>query len=348
MSIEKRSVTAAELQRAVADLQETRPARGLFKVAYLTVAIGIFFSLAMSTESTLLFVVFSIITSFLFAAYTFLTHDAIHTTLTGIKWFDEVWPRLVAIPLVWSHGLYSELHKIHHKMNGTDAQDPERCQWTAAEYEAATPLKKWYYRNQIWLNIFVFGGWGMLIKTVAQGIKFSKRSRAVKRQLIIDTVLLVVGNAAIIIACLQMGVAGRYFIFWLFFLERIVGAINQFRTHIEHYGLWGHRRNYFETQIFASRNIKTSAFGSWFFNGLNFHSMHHAFARIPFYNLKEAHYRIMELCKESDGPMVEEEGYVKSMLRAMSEPRVIAAKVGEKKVVAAPDVQPVGNFATAK
>ena len=44
-----------------------------------------------------------------------------------------------------------------------------------------------------------------------------------------------------------------------------------------------------------ARRSTTSRPVSWFFNHLNFHSVHHAFPRVPFYALEEAHQRFLAL-----------------------------------------------------
>lgn len=109
-------------------------------------------------------------------------------------------------------------------------------------------------------------------------------------------------------------------------MERCTGAVMQWRSHIEHYGLWGKGRHYFETQVYTCRNIVTNGFTSWFFNRLNFHSVHHAFPRVPFYLLETAHRRFLELYGSATiEHLVEDSGYLATSLRLATNPCVIGA-----------------------
>jgi fatty acid desaturase len=112
------------------------------------------------------------------------------------------------------------------------------------------------------------------------------------------------------------GFGWKYLALWVI-LERVGGGLLQFRAHILHFGLWGKEANFFETQIFNSRNIRTNTFTSWYFVHLNFHSVHHAFPTVPFYNLREAHSRLRRLYSASEGrrELIEDTGYFQTALR---------------------------------
>jgi fatty acid desaturase len=312
-------ITARAYQTAVTEFESVRPWPGLIKTALmaaLTLPAGYF---ALTAASTAAFVVWSLAAGCLYASWLITTHDALHHTLTGWRWFDELVPRLVAHPIIWMHGTYGEIHKLHHKMNGSDFDDPERVQWTVAEYEAASPLGRFYARDQWLFVILVFGGIGLIYDTVKQARKFAPRSQALRRQLQLDIALIAAWNVAIYSYAAAHGSALRYLAFW-FILERIGGGVLQWRAHIEHYGLWGKGRHYFETQTLVCRNLRTSGFASWFFNRLNYHSVHHAFPRVPFYNLAAAHRKLAAL-----GPLVEDESYLATAWRLASHPTLIGA-----------------------
>jgi fatty acid desaturase len=77
---------------------------------------------------------------------------------------------------------------------------------------------------------------------------------------------------------------------------------------------------------------------SWYLNRLNYHSVHHAFPKVPFYNLKIAHHRFMELYQKS-APMVLEHGYLGTTLRLATHPTVIGRQIastqkGQKQMIA--------------
>ncbi len=316
-------IAAREFQKAVLDLQATRPGPGVRKtllMAALTLPAGY---MALTADAFAAFFAWSLVTGCFYASWLITTHDAIHHTLTGWRWFDELVPRLISHPIVWVHGTYAEVHKLHHKMNGAELDDPERVQWTEAEYAAAAPLGRFYARHQWFFDIFVFGGVGLIYETVRAALPFYRKSKGIRRQLRLDLGAIVAWNAAIYAYAASQGMALRYLIFWLC-MERIGGGVLQWRAHIEHYGLWGKGRHYFETQALVCRNLNTSAFGSWFFNRLNFHSVHHAFPRVPFYLLGAAHARFQELYRQDDeAQLVQDESYIGTALRLARAPTVI-------------------------
>ncbi len=43
--------------------------------------------------------------------------------------------------------------------------DPERVQWTDAEYQRANPFLRWYVRHQWGVDVFGLGGIGLIVKT---------------------------------------------------------------------------------------------------------------------------------------------------------------------------------------
>jgi fatty acid desaturase len=264
------------------------------------------------------FLFFSILASIVGGSLIITTHDGIHHTLTGWGWFDELAPRLMGMTIFWPHGTYAEIHKLHHKMNGSDPLDPERTQWTDAEYASAGPIGKFRARHQFLLAVLVYGGIGLLQGLIRNALRFAPKSKSVRRQLWLDGALTLAFNGALFTLLAQHGLALKYLAYW-FILERVGGGIMQFRAHILHYGLWGKEANFFETQIFNSRNIRTNAFTSWYFVHLNFHSVHHAFPTVPFYNLEKAHQRLLALYGREGvrKPMKEDVGYARTALRLM-------------------------------
>jgi fatty acid desaturase len=318
-----RLVSAKDLQASVQDLQTTEPLRGIVKTIILAGSSLAFIASAMTAGSQATSFFWACLAGLMFGAWIITTHDAIHHTLSGIRWFDEVIPRMFSFPVIWVHGTYSEIHKLHHKMNGDDVTDPERVQWTQEEYDQASALGRFYVRHQWAFDIFLFGGIGLIYKTVSQGVKFYSRSKGLRRQMWLDLAGILAANGLVYTIAIAHGVGLRWAICW-FTMERVGGGIMQWRAHIEHYGLWGKGRHYFETQAYNCRNIRTDRLTSWYFNHLNFHSVHHAFPRVPFYKLEAAHKRFMELYG-SPGvePLIQVEGYLKSSLALARAPKVI-------------------------
>lgn len=312
------------LSRTIADLQITRPGPGLWR--YLSAMSLMFVSLAIAFNYGLdssMFYIGAVLAGIFFAAVGVTTHDAIHHTLTGISWFDEVSARVATWGVLWPHGVYSELHKLHHKMNGVDMRDPERVTYTNEEYESASALRKFVIRNQLWLAVFVGGGIGMIIGHLLRSRGFMKQSKALRRELFFDILGIGAVNGLLYGLAAAHGELTKAVILYII-VERIGGGLLQFRAHIEHYGLAGKRANYFSTQLHACRNIETNAAMSWLFNGLNFHSIHHAFPKVPFYHLEEAHVRMTKvLDKEGAESMPQAQGYIRTFLSLAKSMRLI-------------------------
>ncbi len=331
-------VTAKDLQKAVSDLQVTGPGPGLQKTLVSAVTTLPLIYLALTAESTPAFLGLTVVAAFCYASWLITTHDAIHHTLTGWAWFDELVPRLISYPFMWVHGMYADVHKLHHKMNGDDFRDPERIQWTHEEYQAAGSVGRWYVRHQWAVDIFFFGGIGLILDTARQAFKAAKVSKTTRKQIALDLGCIAVLQVLIYSYATAHGGMLHYLVFWII-AERIGGGVLQFRAHVEHYGLWGKGRHYFETQAYNCRNLDTSGFASWFFNRLNYHSVHHAFPRVPFYALAAAHQRFQDLYgKPGIEPLVQDRSYLATSLRLAGKPVVIggidpASRTGRRVMV---------------
>ena len=311
------------LKEAVGDLLYTRPGRGLRMTmrnsfcCLSTLALTFYF-----VNEPPIFIAMCIFNGFLYAAVMTTTHDAIHHTLTGWRYFDEIAPRCFAYCIFWPHGIYAEIHKLHHKMNGRDLRDPERPTPTKAEYDRAPGWKKFYFRHQWFINLFILGGFGMLGRHIYEAWRLKDSHpdiiKAAKTDLKGIGFCLVVTLALI----LYFDVFWEYVIYFLI-MERILGFFHQMRSHIEHYGIWREGEHQLEVKLLNCRNVQSNKIMRWFFNGLNYHSVHHAYPAIPFYNLKEAHHRLAKLYNQAGNPMEEERSYWRSAVNLARSPRYI-------------------------
>jgi fatty acid desaturase len=314
-----------ELQTAIADLRQVDPLVGLLRF----VAIGSVFlslvALAWSANNLLAFVAITAIAGIFYAFWTICGHDMIHRTLTGWQWFETIMPRLMTWPMLWPYGIYATLHRLHHGWNGIDLRDPERVQWTAEEYRKASPLLRWYVSRQWFLDIFVLGGIGLIVKTFKNGWKLRAVLPQFRIQFWVDLTGMLLVQAGLLAFFSGQGEVGRYLLFWLI-LERTAGAIVQTRDHLEHYGMWGQAGSYRLTQLYACRNLKTYPWVGWLMGGLDYHAIHHAFPDIPFNRLPEAFQRIQAVLQQHGLPlMLQEKGYLYETLQLGQHPSVIGA-----------------------
>ncbi len=327
------AIETRKLQKSMADLHRVSLTKGLIVYSIKLGIVIALTTLAFNVNSNLAFLGLALLTGVAYSSLMILSHDAIHSTLTGMSWLDWTLPRLTSAPLWWFHGLYGELHMLHHKMNATDLHDPERVQWTDVEYANANVFGKWYARNQIIIKLFVFGGFGLVIDLVIRAIPLYSKSKGIRREIWTDALLIIGANLLILALGLYFGFALKYIVFYIC-LERSVGVIMQFRGHVEHYGLWGKSGNYIQTQIMNCRNIQTNSLMSWYVNHLNFHSVHHAFPKIPFYNLEAAHQRMCGILSKNGCTVVTEHSYIKTIWRLIAQPKFIKTHAYESKIQA--------------
>lgn len=314
----------AELAALVRDLASVRPGPGLVQIAVrglvMLLLAGAVAAGAVLREPLLQGVALMLL-AFWVASAMILTHDAIHRTLTGIRWIDEGLPPVLSWPLFWPHLTYGRLHLLHHKWNGTDPRDPERIEPLPEDWAAAGPLGRLRLRHRLWVRMFLEGGIGLILEMARHGYVLRDEDPKMRAALAIDLVGILTTQAALYAGSWWAGeyvLGGRglemalsWALTW-FVLERVVGAIMQFRGQIEHDGLWGAGPTFFDTQWAGCRNVATHPLMARFFNYLNYHSIHHAFAFVPWYALEEGHRRIAARLAEAGFEDAPERGYVGS------------------------------------
>jgi fatty acid desaturase len=313
----------AEINRAVAELLDVDARRGTRITIVNFVVVNTLLALSFWVDSMAAFVGFAVVNGIFYMSVMSTSHDAIHHTLTGRPRFDEIVPRAFSYFIFWPHGVYAELHKLHHKLNGKDLDDPEIPTFTAEAWASAGPVKRWLIRHDWWLSLFVYGGAGMIFKHVYHAFKWRQKHERMRWALWTDAVGIGLAVAVMLAVVIPLGMLERYVVYILI-LERIIGFGHQLRLHIEHYGLHGDHGGLLETRLYNCRNINTSWLPSRMFNGLNFHSVHHAWPRIPFYHLKTAHERVAAICAAAGRPLPEGDGYIKTAIALTRNPILIA------------------------
>ena len=302
-------------------LHEMRPGPGL---AQLTLRLAVQAALVASCLSAfaqsdyLRYAVLALGSAAWFGGLLSLTHDALHHRLTGIRVLDDAAARIIAWPIGWPISVYTRVHLAHHRWSGGSFNDPERIQPTRAEYDAASGLKRWYFRNQVWFNIFVAGGAGLLARLVTDAWRHRGHIPLLGRSAAADAAGFLLVTALWVAIAHSIGgwhlVAGGAGL-WLL-TERAVGVTHQVRNHAEHYGLWGARATHAQTQYQTARDINPSRLAAWYFNHLNRHATHHALVGVPYYNLERAHAYLRDAFARQSVPVIEARGYLAEVLAA--------------------------------
>jgi fatty acid desaturase len=330
-----RVLATPAVHAAVAGLFIVDPWRGVWRTVFNIIVANTLLFLTLASDSWAVFIPLAVVTGFFYSSIMITTHDAMHHTLSGWYWFDELVPRFYSYFIFWPHGLYGELHRLHHKFNGRDLEDPENPTVTEETFNRAGTIGKFFLRHKLWLSLFLYGGIGLIIQHFAEGFRRWRSHKPVRMLIVTDIIGILIATAVTIAVVSYTGITWKYALY-LLLVERVLGFAMQLRLHIEHYGLWGDRSAIIETRLYNCRNIRTNAIGEWFYNGLNYHSVHHAFPAIPYYHLRQAHEKLSPLCAAGGKPLPTEHGYLRTIFALAKTPMLITSTN---------DIRPIPNCA---
>jgi fatty acid desaturase len=229
------------------------------------------------------------------------THEMVHGSLLGYRTVEQWLACLLSWPMAWPYLTYARLHHLHHRWNGCDLRDPERTTPLPQERLAAGPLRRLVQRHLLWWRVGVLGGVGMIADTARKGFWLQRQDQGLVQARFIDGAGVTVVHTAMLLIALTQGELGRYLLFWLL-LERVIGAIVQFRGMVEHHLLWQSRETHLLTQLYASRTITAGSWLNALMGGLPHHGAHHAFPSIPSERLPLATRRIALVLERHGAP----------------------------------------------
>lgn len=228
-------------------------------------------------------------------------HEMVHGTLLGY-WKLEQWLAcLLSWPMAMPFLTYARLHHLHHRWNGCDPRDPERTTPLLAESQTAGSLRRLMQRHLLWWRVGVLGGVGLIVDTARKGFSLQRQDQGLVQARFIDGAGVAVVQTAMLLIALTHGALWRYLLFWLL-LERVIGAILQFRGLVEHHQLWRSRDTHLLTQLYATRTISAGSWLNAWMGGLAHHSAHHAFPSIPSERLPLATRRIALVLERHGAP----------------------------------------------
>ena len=229
------------------------------------------------------------------------THEMVHGTLLGVPRLEQPLACLLSWPMAWPYLTYARLHRLHHRWNATDARDPERTTPLPQELEAAGRWRRLLQRHPLLVRPLLLGGVGLILDTARKGRQLQVVDRALVRACNLDGAGVLLLHSALLVLAISQGVLVRYLLFWLL-LERVIGAIVQFRGLVEHHGLWQAQGSHLITQLSGSRSITSGRWLNAVMGGLPHHSVHHAFPSIPTARLPQASQRIAAVLQRHGAP----------------------------------------------
>lgn len=309
------------LRAATADLQQVNPAVGVLRFFGLGLATLGSLALAWQSNSGWGFGAGCLLGSLAYSFWIICNHDGVHGTLTGWRWFDAIAPRLISWPILVPQGTYATIHALHHAWNAVELRDPERIQWTAAEYDGANGFQRWTAQHQWMLNVFVLGITGLIYKTFRNGLRNRTWKPQVKQQIALDIAGMVTMQGSILLGLFLGNASGRVWLRYgvmLLILERVMSVIIQGRDYLEHYGRWQKQATPLLTQLYGTRNIQTYGWVNWAMGGLPHHGIHHGFPGIPFDKLPLAQQRIDKILSDRQyPPLPSGQGYLATSWKMM-------------------------------
>jgi fatty acid desaturase len=238
------------------------------------------------------------------------THEMVHGSFWGWRSLEQALGCLLGWPMAWPFATYARLHRLHHRWNGLDGRDPERTQDLPGDSLVATPAGAWLGRHPFAVRCLLLGGVGLIVDTALKGWRLRPVDAGLHRALCTDGAGVLGLHAALLVWAVRQGVLGRYVLFWLV-LERVIGAIVQYRGLVEHHGLWPdgagtgaaaalpHRLR----QLATTRDVACGAWLNALMGGLPHHSAHHAFPGLPTARLPQASARLQTVLQAHGWPL---------------------------------------------
>ena len=216
-------------------------------------------------------------------------HDCGHGSFFRSRTANDSVGRALSVLTLTPYGSWSQGHAIHHASTGNldrrGRGDVET--WTVAEYEAAGPLKKFFYR--LYRNPLVMVLIGaplnfIVLQRLPVGHGF--RDRDSRRSILaLNLALLVVfglavvafGILPVVAIYLPVMIIASWVGNWLFYVQ------HQFDlTHWERDQEW----NFHTAALSGSSYFKLPAVLQWFSGNIGLHHVHHLCSRVPNYRLQ--------------------------------------------------------------
>lgn len=238
------------------------------------------------------------------------THEMVHGTLLGWRSLQFGLGCLLSWPMAWPFATYARLHLLHHRWNGVDERDPERTQHLPADPLPASALERWLQRHPFALRCLLLGGVGLIVATAGQGRRLRSVDAWLDGARRLDGVGVILLHSCLLALAIRQGVLLRYALFWLV-LERVIGALMQYRGLVEHHGLWRQAEGCAGVdplpqrlrQMATSRDVACGPWLNALMGGLPHHSTHHAFPALSTVRLPEATLRLHAVLRSQRWPL---------------------------------------------
>ncbi|MEB3333452.1 MAG: fatty acid desaturase [Cyanobacteriota bacterium] len=255
------------------------------------------------------------------------THEMVHGTFWGWRSLEFGLGCLLSWPMAWPFATYSRLHLLHHRWNGRDPRDPERTQRLPEESRVAPPWRRWLHLHPFASRCLALGGVGLILDTAHKGWRLRAVDPRLPKAQWCDGIGVVLVHGTLLLLAIWQGEVVRYLLFW-FVLERVIGAIVQYRGLVEHHGLWGGAESLAAgavlpqrlRQLATCRDVVSGPWRNALMGGLPHHSAHHAFPALPSARLPLASQRLNTVLLAQHWPLPSQLGRYADALQIVRRP----------------------------
>jgi fatty acid desaturase len=238
------------------------------------------------------------------------THEMVHGTLLGWRSLEFGLGCLLSWPMAWPFATYGRLHLLHHRWNGLDGRDPERTQPLPQDSLSFRPLRAGLNRHPFSARCLLLGGVGLIVDTACKGWRLRRVDTRLDAALRLDGCGVILLHSCLLAFAILQGVLVRYLLFWII-LERVIGAIIQYRGLVEHHGLWQEAAERSEAapwpqrlrQLATTRDVWSGPLLNALLGGLPHHSTHHAFPALSSARLPQATERLHAVLRSQGWPL---------------------------------------------
>lgn len=255
------------------------PFLGLWWLAYLSLSISIWITLALA-----------ILASGFFIRIFIIFHDCCHHSFFKSRKANEIVGIITGVFTFFPYHQWKYEHSVHHATSSNLAKRGTGDMWTLTvnEYTEATPLKRMLYR--LYRNPFVMFGFGPVHLFFNQ-YRFNRKGAGKKERIntyVTNFTLIVI----LAILCFILGWKSALLIEGP--ILYLAGVIGIWLFYVQHQ----FERTYFETEDkwdFVSAALQGSSFYKlprilqWMTGNIGYHHVHHLGPRVPNYSLQRAH-----------------------------------------------------------
>jgi omega-6 fatty acid desaturase (delta-12 desaturase) len=241
---------------------------------------------AASTERYWLSLLLAVPAAGLLVRLFIIQHDCGHGSFFRSRSANDRLGRLLSVLTLTPYGSWAQGHAAHHASTGNlDRRGRGDVDtWTVAEYRAATPLKRLFYR--LYRNPFVMVGFGAPINFIfLQRLPSHQNSDSRTSILGLDVALLLAfglacftfGATLVLKVYLPVIVMAAWAGNWLFYIQHQFDAAEWERD-----GDW----NFHAASLHGSSYFKLPPVLRWFSGDIGIHHVHHLCSRVPNYHLQ--------------------------------------------------------------